>query len=73
LGNRDVFMMKYKNEMNVFYNVKLSNKYSSADVQKAIKRDMKSGQYSLGIEVGSGIHYPVTPHKQLAFAENQQS
>ena len=66
-------MMKYKNEINKRYDVKLSNKDSSADVQKAIKRDMKSGQCSLGIEVGSGIHYPVTPHKQLAFAENQQS
>ena len=68
-----MFMMKYKNEINKRFDVKLSNKNSSADVQKAIKRDMKSGQYSLGIEVGSGIHYPVTPHKQLAFAENQQS
>jgi len=66
-------MMKYKNEMNIFYNVKLSNKYSSADVQKPIKRVMKSGEYALGAEVESGIHYPVALHKQLAFAENQQS
>jgi hypothetical protein len=66
-------MMKYKYEMIKLCNVKLSNKYSSAHVQKAIKRVMKSGQYALGAEVESGIHYPVTPHKQLAFADNQQS
>ena len=34
-----------------FYDVKLANKDSSADVQKAIKRVMKSGQYVLGAEV----------------------
>ena len=63
-------MIKYKNEMNKRYDVELSNKYSSAHVQKALKRVMKSGQYVLGTEVESGIHYPVARHKQLAFAEN---
>ena len=66
-------MMKYKNEIDKRYDVKLSNKDSSADAQKAIKRVMESGQHVFGTEIESGIHYLVASHKQLALAENQQS